>query len=499
MSSATVPLHPGSPAEFTVVREFFRQADFQDATLCRVLSLGDMSDLGRVQWANAGLESLAPSLRWCLQTFVRGLSSAEDEARAICGDAVFAAFHSLGLLRPSEKTPANCVCPVWVYPAAGFVIVTDRRDDPEGGELVPAEDIVFPAIYAGTLRFLQLLPEARGGDALDLCGGSGIGALQLARTARTAATADLTRRSALFAEFNSRLNGVDMQSLCGDLYAPVEGRQFDLIAAHPPFVPSMRTDMVYRDGGETGEEITRRVIKGLPAHLRPGGTCMILCVARDTKEQALEHRVREWLGSAADEFDIIFGLEKILSVEEVIDSLRKRGQQIAEAGARQLQERLHSLGTSQFVYGAIFIRRGHESAAKEPCRVRLTLAGAAPDFEHLLQWRRFCRQPGFPEWLAAARPRLSPALRFTIRHAVHEGSLTPVDFVFEIEAGFHAALRLDGWVVPLIAQLEGGKAVNEVYSAAMKEEKLPAGFKLEDFLELVRGMIDRGFLSVETP
>ena len=39
------------------------------------------------------------------------------------------------------------------------------------------------------------------------CGGSGIGALRLARTAKSAATADITRRSAVFADFNAQFHG----------------------------------------------------------------------------------------------------------------------------------------------------------------------------------------------------------------------------------------------------------------------------------------------------
>jgi hypothetical protein len=290
-----------------------------------------------------------------------------------------------------------------------------------------------------------------------------------------------------------------MESLCGDLFAPASGRQFDLITAHPPFVPSTGPNMVYRDGGETGEEVTRRTIEALPVHLRPGGTCVILCVARDTQEQPFEDRVRDWLGDARDQFDIIFGLEKVLTVEEVVDSLRKRGQQISEAEARQLDERLRTLGTRQFVYGALFIRRGHEPMAAEPCRVRLTLAGVAADFERLLQWRNHCRQPGLNDWLARSQPRLAPKLHLTVRHVVREGALVPADFVFEVEAGFHAVLRPDAWVIPLIARLEGNKSVGEVFDAARAADELPAGFKLDDWLGLVRGLIDRGFLETAAP
>ena len=165
----------------------------------------------------------------------------------------------------------------------------------------------------GALRFLELMPEAGGGDALDLCGGAGSGAFRLSRTARSAATSDLTPRSAHFAAFNARLNGVDVESLQGDLYAPAAGRRFDVIAAHPPYVPEAGSLFVYRDGGDTGERVTREWSRAFPAHLQPGGRCAILCMGRDAEEGTFEQRVRGWLGEARDEFDVVFGLETTLT------------------------------------------------------------------------------------------------------------------------------------------------------------------------------------------
>ena len=87
----------------------------------------------------------------------------------------------------------------------------------------------------------------------------------------------------------------------------------------------------------------------------------------------------------------------------------------------------------------------------------------------------------------------------TARHVVRDGSLVPADFTFEIETGVQAALRPDAWVVPLLARLEGGATVAEVFAAAQTGDELPAGFKLEDFLDLVRIMIERRFLEVDCP
>lgn len=495
----------GSAEEFACVRDFFTQTEFNDTTLCRVLGMEDMSDLGRVRWDSVRFGELSDSLRWCINFLARGQRIGKHESQTACGEKVFDALISLGLLRVSTKDESLVVCPVWVYPADGFVIASDRTEHPEGDPYNPPEDVVFPAIYGGTLRFLRLLPEVHNGEALDHCGGSGIGALRLARTASMAATADLTERSAFFAEFNGRLNGVGIQSLCGDLFAPVAGRRFDLISAHPPFVPAVGANMVYRDGGETGEEVTRRTIEGLPAHLRAGGTCVILCVARDTQEKQFEQRVRDWLGEAADEFEIIFGLEKILSVDEVVESMRKRGQQaalfpsgqIGDGGAQELLERLKSHGTRQFVYGAIFLKRHSIRTRIEPTRVRMNPSATARDFERLFAWQKQMRQPAFKEWLAKSKPALATNLELTMRHVVQNGELVPAEFMFSVEDGFPAALRLDGFVVPLVARLDGKKSVEEVFTTAQSADDLPQGFMLKDFAGLVRMMIEKGFLQVD--
>ena len=495
-NNAEFPLRLGSSEDFARARGFLAQAGFDDATICRALGLQAISEVVGVEWGKAKQEGMAAPLRWCIDFFLRRGQMAEEQCREICGDATWMTFRSLGLVQASRKQPGFFYCPVWIYPTDGFVVASDRPDHPEGESLPTAQDVVFPALYAGTLRFLPLLPPAEGGDALDLCGGSGIGALHFSRSARSSVTADITPRSAFFAEFNSRFNGARVESCCGDLYEPLHGRQFDVISAHPPFVPALATNMIYRDGGDTGEDVTRRIVEGLPTHLRCGGRCVILCVARDTQEQTLEQRAREWLGPSQNEFEIIFGLEKILTVEEVMKSLRKHKDEIPEDEARRLQERLAALTTRQFVYGALVIRRHAQALEIPPFRLRLSPAGTAADFDRVLAWRHFARGPGFSDWLPGARPRLAEKLQLTVRHVMLDGELTPVEFVFAIDEGLPAALRPEAWIAPLLARLNGTRSLQEVFESARSANELPEGFGLVPWLQLVERMIGMGLLEV---
>src|SRR5262249_44210710 len=144
---------------------------------------------------------------------------------------------------------------------------------------------------------------------LELCSGSGVAALIAGKNfARRATAIDIAERSTRFAEFNARLNGLaNVAALAGDLYAPVAGRQFDVITAHPPYVASFGTEMIYRDGGEDGEQISRGIIAGLAEHLRPGGLFYCHCMMTDRKGAPLEQRIREMLGPRHEEFDVVLG------------------------------------------------------------------------------------------------------------------------------------------------------------------------------------------------
>lgn len=91
---------------------------------------------------------------------------------------------------------------------------------------------------------------------------------------------DFTRR-------NLNAHGVEerFELLEGDLFAPVQGRKFDLIISNPPYIPAgdipelmeeVRTfePGLALDGGEDGLDIVRRIGAEAPAHLNPGGTLL---------------------------------------------------------------------------------------------------------------------------------------------------------------------------------------------------------------------------------
>ena len=176
-----------------------------------------------------------------------------------------------------------------LFATRGMVLASDRVSSLDRAPLPPDADVVYPAAIENTVAFMSTLPETPCDALLDVGTGSGVAALDGARYARHAWGTDIAARSVQFAEFNRRLNGIQNATMLqGDLYAPVEGLTFDRIVTHPPYVPARKNTMIFRDGGEDGEQILRGIVEGLPRFLRPGGRFYTLVVAADCEGQWFE-------------------------------------------------------------------------------------------------------------------------------------------------------------------------------------------------------------------
>lgn len=139
---------------------------------------------------------------------------------------------------------------------------------------------------------------ARDAAVLDVFTGSGALALAAAREgARKVVAVDVSRRALLTTLHNARRNGVAgaIHARRGDLFAPVAGERFDLVLANPPYVPSPRAGAPRRgarrawEAGRDGRLLIDRLCAGAPAHLRPGGTLLLvhssLCGEQATRDR----------------------------------------------------------------------------------------------------------------------------------------------------------------------------------------------------------------------
>src|SRR3954464_15176268 len=122
-----------------------------------------------------------------------------------------------------------------------------------------------------------------GASVLDLCTGSGAIAVGAARRGAGPVTAiDVSRRSVATVRINARLNGVRVRALRGDLFAPVAGERFDVIASNPPYLPAEDDALPDHgparaiDAGTDGRVLLDRICAEAPRHLRPGGALLLV-------------------------------------------------------------------------------------------------------------------------------------------------------------------------------------------------------------------------------
>ncbi|MGI9067377.1 MAG: methyltransferase [Pyrinomonadaceae bacterium] len=494
-----IPVRIGTPEEFRCVAAVLREASFDEETICRTLKVKDMSKVGTVNEAEVDFSNVAPPLQILIRLFQYLALVPRSEVERVFDRATVDSFLSLGLWGAGEFGDDDFYARVLLYPVAGFFIASDRHSMPDGTEFEPPPDIVFPAIFMGTLIFLGVLPAPEAEEALDLCSGTGIGALVLSRTSKRAVSADITARAAQFARFNCVLNdreNVDVVS--GDLYSAVPGRTFDCVVAHPPYVPSIGVSTIWRDGGPTGELLIRQIIEGLPGHLRAGGTFCALTLGLDTKTESFEERVRSWLKESADEFDILFGFVEERQPAEVLKNISQRDPTGGSSALQELEKEFERLGIVKMPYGVLFMRRASDPANHQPwtARQRLNKETNGFDFEAAFVLHDRLSQPGFVAELIDARPQLAARLQVKVTHVVSEGGLVPAGFMFEIDRPFETAAEFDGWMVPLLARLNGQTTLAEIYEEARARSEIPADFQPEHFCDLVSRAMGLGFISL---
>ena len=106
--------------------------------------------------------------------------------------------------------------------------------------------------------------------------GSGVCAVFAAKHARHVVAVDINAAAVRCAGINAHLNLVEhkIDLRHGDLFAPVSGERFDLVLFNPPFLRGTPQDD--RDRAWRSTDVAERFSAGLGAHLKPGGSALVL-------------------------------------------------------------------------------------------------------------------------------------------------------------------------------------------------------------------------------
>lgn len=411
-------------------------------------------------------------------------------------------LETMGLLKTTEDGQSYGT--VALYPVNGLLIASDRWSWPDGSAFEAPPDTVYPALVRNTRLFLDLLPDDACERCLDLGAGTGIAAFVASRNgAKQSWASDIAERCTRFAEFNRRLNGLSsVSTVTSDLYGQLQGQTFDRIVAHPPYMPVLASKWVFLSGGEDGEQITQRIVEGLPQHLEEGGICCCLTMGTDRKtsdgrDLPFESRVRDWLGEAQSDFDVAIIVRRIVEPQQFALSVAPFEPR-TRADAHAWRELFARLGVVSLVYGFLLIRRRQNRRGPALTLRRV----AAPDFGRAdWQWLLSCESAAASDRRTAiildSRLYASRRTDFEVLHRLTDEGWTPQSYQLRTNRPFDITCNAEPWAAQLISQCDGKATGRQLLQRFQEAGWIPAGASDDEFADAVAPLISGGFIEVE--
>ena len=457
------PLRLKPAAAFDTLRAFLPEALFREDEICRRLGIESLDRLRALRDGRPETPLRDP-LDVLIRLFLDNEPVSGADAAALVPSPALEGLRSLGLVRDHRTDASRAVANVLLYPTESLYVASDVAALPEG-DAARWWDLVYAAITTNTRSFMSTMPRSRCAAFLDLCSGTGIAALTAATTFADHAWAiDVAERSTAFARFNAKLNDVtNVTILSGDLYAPVSGLTFDRIVAHPPYVPSRETTMVYRDGGADGEGVTRRIIAGLPEYLRPGGDFHCTFTATDRREAPLEQRLREMLGSSADDFDIAVVVANEFEPTEYYVRLAMAGR-CTWSEAEEWHHHFADLGVTKLVYATIAIVRHEKERAPFTVRRRQGSATGAKELQRLVRAAEESATDDALDRILDSRPVVPAHVTLDSEHVRDADGWALRQSGVATRVPFDVRLPCPADMISVLGRMDGTRTVRELFA-----------------------------------
>jgi hypothetical protein len=302
-----------------------------------------------------------------------------------------------------------------------------------------------------------------------------------------------------YEQWNAALNGfASFRAVRSDAWDALAGETFDRVYAHPPYVPALTHVYDYRDAGEDGEHVSRRIVQGLPAHLRPGGRCAMTCALTDRADAPIERRIREWLGDAAAEFDLVLFQRRDWDALHAFHSVTRQKERFA--GVEAWLEHFHALRIERFVLCSFELRR--DAAGRPPVTVRRR-AGSRVDaaaVDYAYRWaRRVAAEGGgsAEKRLTGQRPRVVPGAQLrTSRRADERRTWHAVGATVVTDYPVAAAVDVPPAAPKLLELCDGTRDVGALHAALRKAGAVGAEVTAAHVAELVELLLSVGALEV---
>jgi methylase of polypeptide subunit release factors len=299
VTTPAAPAPAGSPAQLASLREDLRAAPYTVDRVAQVLGPVAEAALHREQPLPADLATRRSEdpVATLLRVFVLGRPvSAAALAAALPRTGVHGA-QALGLVgQDSRGVRGRCDLRPYGEDQHTWWVASDLTETATGRALGTGHVL---GVGGASTTLASWTPRPRVRRALDLGTGCGVQSLHLAGHTSHRVATDLSARALDFARFTAGLNEVELDLRAGSLWEPVAGEEFDLVVSNPPFVITPRRADVpvydYRDGGATGDEVVAGLVRGMEAHLAPGGIAQLLGNWELRSGESWQEHVGGWL------------------------------------------------------------------------------------------------------------------------------------------------------------------------------------------------------------
>ena len=259
--------------------------------------------------------------------------------------------------------------------------------------------------------------------------------------------------------------------------------------AHPPYVPVGQSTYVYRDGGDDGEQVLRRIVEGLPEHLAPGGRFYGFGMASDREGEFFERRIRRWLGEAESEFDVLLVAWATVPPDSISSPLSD-------------EERAHWARTFEICrvkyvfHGSIVVERHRAPRTGYTMRTHRGPHSGWRETEWLRRWMAACASGDAARIVLASRPKMSERLEVRIVQKVRQGRLAVDECTLATAYPFETECVCQPWIAQVVAGCTGEATGREHFAEGVRRRALPAESAEADFARVLCGMVSGGFLEI---
>ena len=378
-------------------------------------------------------------------------------------------------------------------PYRDMVIAADPNDQATQGASI---NYVMPITYSA-ITIAHCMVRRRVKRTLDIGSGTGVLSFLAASHSAQVIGVDCNPRAVAVSRFNAALNHFEhVDFVEGQSFQPVADQKFDHIISNPPFMISPEVRYTFRDAGADGDGFVLNLAREAVSHLEEGGIAQIVGDFINTANETAEQRLEKWFESAGcDVWFLKMGTKtNAMYAENWLDATEPDDLEVAQGLYRQWLDYYGASGVESVTTGLLNLRKAtgkrnwfHFDDIPE--------GKSGPVGDHIV--RRFLvgdfLERSDDEVLLGTLLRVAPELRLVQECEWSPGSWRISQSELKL-AGVPYHGLADRYTVALLARVDGTRTVR----ALLEELAAAAGVQFDQVaaggLELIRHLIERGFL-----